>query len=237
MLFMRSKFLLALPLLAASLLAMPALPASAQSGGNTPVNVRGTIDKLSGDVLTVNSREGQKVPIKINSDVQISSVLKRSLADIKPGDYIASTSMRGTDGKLHALEIHIFPPGRKPGEGQRPYDLAPNSLMTNASVAEVANVTQGKVFTVTYKGSTDRATRACSSRAPPCSLPPRSSPTAAWSRAASRRRRTASSRRCNRPMRLPSEACRSDGNDRPASPADRVKCVGCGQSVCRRWND
>jgi hypothetical protein len=155
MLFMRSKFLLALPLLAASLLAMPALPASAQSGGNTPVNVRGTIDKLSGDVLTVNSREGQKVPIKINSDVQISSVLKRSLADIKPGDYIASTSMRGTDGKLHALEIHIFPPGRKPGEGQRPYDLAPNSLMTNASVAEVANVTQGKVFTVTYKGSKD----------------------------------------------------------------------------------
>jgi len=152
---MRFKFLLALPLLAASLLALPAFPASAQSGGNTPVNVRGTIDKLSGDVLTVNSREGQKVPIKINSDVQISSVLKRSLSDIKPGDYIASTSMRGADGKLHALEIHIFPPGRKPGEGQRPYDLAPNSLMTNASVAQVANVTQGKVFTVTYKGSKD----------------------------------------------------------------------------------
>jgi hypothetical protein len=149
---MRGKFL-ALALIAASV----AAPAFAQSSGNTATNVRGTIDTFKGDVLTVNSRDGRKMPIKLNPDVQISSVLKRSLADIKPGDYIASTSLRGADGKLHALEIHIFPPGRKPGEGQRSYDLQPNSLMTNASVTQVGNVAQssGKVITVTYKGSKD----------------------------------------------------------------------------------
>jgi hypothetical protein len=149
---MRCKFL-ALVLLAASV----AAPAFAQSGGNAASNVRGTVDSLKGDVLTVNSRDGRKMPIKLNPDVQISSVLKRTLADIKPGDYIASTSLRGADGTLHALEIHIFPPGRKPGEGQRPYDLQPNSLMTNASVTQVGNVSQsdGKVITVTYKGSKD----------------------------------------------------------------------------------
>lgn len=150
---MRGK-LLALALLCA---ASVAAPASAQSGGNRTTNVRGTIDTFKGDMLTVTSREGRKIPIKLNPDVQISAVLKRSLADIKPGDYIASTSLRGADGKLHALEIHIFPPGRKPGEGQRPYDLQPNSLMTNASVSAVGNVTQsnGKVITVTYKGGKD----------------------------------------------------------------------------------
>lgn len=150
---MRCNFL-ALALIAAAAVATPAF---AQSGGNPTVNVRGTIDTFKGDVLTVTSREGRKMPIKLNPDVQISSVLKRSLADIKPGDYIASTSLRGADGKLHALEIHIFPPGRKPGEGQRPYDLQPNSLMTNASVSAVGNVTQsnGKVITVTYKNGKD----------------------------------------------------------------------------------
>jgi hypothetical protein len=149
---MRFTFLLTLSIVTAL-----AAPAFAQSGGATPVNVRGTIDKLSGDTLTVKAREGQTVTITINPDVQISSVIKRSLSDVKAGDYIASTSLRGADGKLHALEIHIFPPDRKPTEGQRPYDLAPNSLMTNAAVSEVANVTQGqgKVFTVTYKDSKD----------------------------------------------------------------------------------
>lgn len=151
---MRAKFLTMSLFVGAVLFAAPV---SAQSGGNTPVNVRGTIDKLDGNMLTVDSREGRKVPIAINPDVQISAVLKRTFADIKPGDYIASTSLRESDGKLHALEIHIFPPGRKPGEGQRPYDLQPNSLMTNASVAEVANVSEGKgkMFTVTYKDRKD----------------------------------------------------------------------------------
>jgi hypothetical protein len=147
---MHAKFL-ALSLFAAAVMA--AAPAFAQSGDGTPVNVRGTIDKLDGDKLTVNAREGQKVTVGLNPDIRISGVQKKSLADIKPGDYIASTSMRGSDGKLHALEVHIFPPGQTPTVGQRPYDLAPSSLMTNASVAEVAKVSQGQGadITVTYK--------------------------------------------------------------------------------------
>ena len=71
---------------------------------------------------------------------------KRSLSDIKTGDYIASTSVQGSDGKL----LHFLPPGG--GKGQFAWDLAPDSLMTNATVAGVAAAPQGRVLRVTYKG-------------------------------------------------------------------------------------
>jgi hypothetical protein len=80
----------------------------------------------------------------------VTGVVKRSLSEIKAGDYIASTSVRGPDGKLRALEVHFLPPGAT--EGQLPWDLAPNSLMTNATVAGVAAAPQGQVLRVTYKG-------------------------------------------------------------------------------------
>lgn len=142
---MRSMFFAA-----ALALASFAAPAFAQSGG-TPVNIRGTIDKLDGKTLLVTTREGPKVSIALNADVAISYPVKKSLSDIKAGDFIANTSVKGADGKLHALEIHLFPPGRHPAEVQRPYDLAPDSLMTNASVGEVGSVSNGKTLTVTVK--------------------------------------------------------------------------------------
>ena len=58
--------------------------------------------------------------------------------------------MRVPDGKLRALEVHFLPPGAT--EGQLPWDLAPDSLMTNATVAGVAAAPQGQVLRVTYKG-------------------------------------------------------------------------------------
>jgi len=144
---MRSKFFLL-----ATVLASLSLPAFAQSGG-TPMNIRGTVDKLDGKTLTVTTREGPKATVTLNPDAAISYAVKKSLSDIKTGDFIACTSVKGADGKLHALEVHLFPPGRHPAEVQRPYDLAPDSLMTNATVAEVGSVSQGKTLTVTVKDS------------------------------------------------------------------------------------
>jgi hypothetical protein len=147
------KFLLAVTI--GLLLAFPAAaqgPSPAASD-NTPTRIRGTIEKLDGHALTVQSREGQQVTIGLAPDFTVLGVAKRSLGDIKAGDYVASTSVKGTDGKLHALEIHIFPEAmRGVGEGQRPTDLAPNSLMTNATVSGVTAAPQGQVLKVSYKG-------------------------------------------------------------------------------------
>jgi hypothetical protein len=140
----------------ALLLSVPAAaqaPPSPPASDGTSTRVRGAIENVDGRTLTVQSRDGQQVTIGLASDLVVVGVAKRSLSDIKAGDYVASTSVKGTDGNLHALEIHIFPEAmRGIGEGQRPTDLVPNSLMTNATVFGITEASQGQMLKVTYKG-------------------------------------------------------------------------------------
>jgi hypothetical protein len=138
------------PTLIAAIFALMAIPAQAQSPEGTPTRIRGTVEKLEGQILTVRTRAGQEVSVTLAPNFTISGVEKRNLSDIKTGDYIASTSVRGPDGKLRALEVHFLPPGA--GEGQFAWDLAPDSLMTNATVAGFAGAPQGRVLRMTYKG-------------------------------------------------------------------------------------
>jgi hypothetical protein len=138
------------PFLIGAFFALATIPALAQAPEGTPTRIRGTVKKLEGQTLTVRTPAGQAVPVTLAPNFTISGVEKRSLSDIKTGDYIASTSVRGPDGKLRALEVHFLPPGA--GEGQFAWDLAPDSLMTNATVAGVAAAPQGQVLRVTYKG-------------------------------------------------------------------------------------
>jgi hypothetical protein len=128
--------------------------ASAQpAGAATQLRVRGTVDKLDGDLLTVTAREGDKRVVQLAPDLVVSAVLKRSLADVKPGDVVGMTSVQGPDGKPHAVELHIFPKDRPPTNvGQFAWDLLPNSLMTNAPVTRVESVTGGSLVKVTYQG-------------------------------------------------------------------------------------
>jgi hypothetical protein len=141
-------------LLAAIVLTIPALPVAAQNPpGNPPVRIRGTVDKLDGHALTVKSREGQQVAVTLAPNVTVAYLVKKSLADIKAGDFVASTSVKGTDGKNHSVELRIFPEAmRGLGEGQYAWDLAPESLMTNATVSGVTDAPQGQTLKVTYKG-------------------------------------------------------------------------------------
>jgi hypothetical protein len=136
-----------------ALIAVSALAQTAPPDG-TPTRIRGTIAKLDGRTLQVKSRDGQSLVITLAPNVTIAAVVKRGLADIKAGDYVASTSVKGTDGKLHAIEVHIFPEAmRGTAEGQFRWDLVPDSLMTNATVAGITAAPQGQILKVTYKGS------------------------------------------------------------------------------------
>ena len=131
-----------------------ALPAFAQSPpASPPTRIRGTVDKLDGQNLTIKSREGQQVMVALAPNVTIGYLVKKSLADIKAGDFVASTSTKGTDGKNHSVELRIFPEAlRGAGEGQYAWDLVPESLMTNATVTGVTGAPQGQTLKVSYKG-------------------------------------------------------------------------------------
>jgi hypothetical protein len=57
------------------------------------------------------------------------------------------------DGSQRALEVLIFPEAmRGTGEGHYPWDLRPQSTMTNANVEQTVTGVDGQTLTVKYKG-------------------------------------------------------------------------------------
>jgi hypothetical protein len=128
-----------------------ALPVLAQS---PLTRIRGTVDKLDANTLTVKSRDGQTLTVALAPNFTVSGVVAKSLADIKPGDFVASTSVRGPDGKLKAIEVHILPDNLRGvvAEAQLPWDLVPDSIMTNAILAQITEAPGGHVMKVTFKG-------------------------------------------------------------------------------------
>ena len=103
------------------------------------VRVRGTIEQVDGPVLTIKSRDGDTLKVKMADDAKVVALVKATLADIKPGSFVGSTAMPEEDGRWKAVEVHIFPEEmRGTGEGDRPYDYKPKSTMTNGTVNALA---------------------------------------------------------------------------------------------------
>ena len=149
---------LARPLVAGAMLAAAILAAAAQQTP-TPTRVRGTIVGVDGDVVAVKSRSGEDVRLRMTSDIRLVGIIKISLADIKLGSFIGTTTVPGPDGRHDAVEVHVFPENmRGTGEGSRPYDLKPNSTMTNATVAEQVVGTDGQTLLIKYKDGEKKVT-------------------------------------------------------------------------------
>jgi hypothetical protein len=114
--------------------------------------IRGTIEKIDGNTLAVKSREGQNLTIKLKDGATITGVDKAMLSDIKQNSFIGITAMPQPDGTQKAIEVHIFPEARRgAGEGHRPWDLVPNSTMTNANVEQLVTAVDGPMLTMKYK--------------------------------------------------------------------------------------
>ena len=135
---------------AALLGALAASSAWAQQGQS--VRVRGNIEKVDGKTLLVKARDGAMLTLMLADNAQVVGVAKASLGDIKEGAFIGSGAMPQADGSQKAVEIHIFPEAlRGTGEGHRPWDLMPNSTMTNATVAQMVKAVEGDEITLKYK--------------------------------------------------------------------------------------
>jgi hypothetical protein len=140
---------IALAAVAVGLFVVPALAQTPPA--NPPVRIRGTVEKLDGDNLTVKARDGSDVKVALTPTTRMQNLVKKTLADVKPGDFLASTGMKGTDGKIHAIEVRIFPEAQPDGGRQFAWDLGSDSVMTNATVGTVAEAPQGKVVHVKFK--------------------------------------------------------------------------------------
>jgi hypothetical protein len=138
--------------LAAALTAFTLFGSVAWAQQPPTVRIRGTIEAVDGSMLTVKSRDGTDMKVKMTDNVTVTGVAKVAKADIKPGSYIGVTGMPQADGSQKAIAIHIFPEAmRGTGEGSRPWDLRPNSSMTNATVDQKVEANDGDTIVVKYK--------------------------------------------------------------------------------------
>ena len=139
------------PLVALAMVAASCIAAIAQQSP-APSRVRGTIEAVDGDVISVKSRSGEDVKLHMTADMRVVGIIKIALSDVKVGSFVGTTTVPGPDGIPTAVEVHVFPEDmRGTGEGSRAYDLKPNSTMTNATVAESVAGNDGHTLLVKYK--------------------------------------------------------------------------------------
>ena len=138
-------------LIAGAVVAIAATP-PAGADEQKPYRVRGTLEALETDKLTVDTREGETLDLTLKDDTRVMVVRPASLDDIKQGDYVGLTSVDSA-GKRVAISAHIFAEDlRGTAEGHVPWDLIkePNT-MTNATVAEVEEVGDQRELKVNYR--------------------------------------------------------------------------------------
>ena len=119
---------------------------------DAPVRVRGTIERVEGDVLVIKARDGAELKIALAANAMAVALIKASVSDIKQGSFVGIAAMPQADGSQRALEVHIFPESmRGTGEGHRPWDLQPQSTMTNGNVDATVAGTDGQTLMMKYK--------------------------------------------------------------------------------------
>ena len=135
-----------------ALVAALATQAIAQQPPTPTVRIRGTIEAVDGPMLSIKSRDGSDMKVKMTDNAAVFAVVKTDLSEIKSGSYIGVTAMPEPDGTQRAIAVHIFPENQRgAAEGFRPWDARANSTMTNATVAETVKGTDGQNILVKYK--------------------------------------------------------------------------------------
>jgi hypothetical protein len=138
--------------LVASLAFVSVLGTVASAQQPATVRIRGTIEAVDGATLTIKSRDGTDLKVRMTDNAAVFAVVKTSLSEIKPGSYIGVSALPEPDGTQKALAVHIFPEAQRgAAEGFRPWDLRAGSTMTNATVAETVAGTDGQNILVKYK--------------------------------------------------------------------------------------
>lgn len=119
-----------------------------------PVRLRGTIESISPGTLTLRTRSGDVVELQLAKNLTVNEVYPISLEQIQAGSYIGTAAMPQADGAQKAIAITVFPEAsRGTAEGHRPFDLLPQSTMTNATVTQVSAQASGRTLNVKFNGT------------------------------------------------------------------------------------
>lgn len=118
-----------------------------------PGRIRGQIEKADGPMLTLKTRDGGTLNVKLDEKARVAALVKASLADIKQDSFIGIAGMPEADGTIKAFSVHIFLPAQRGVVPERhgPWDAKPGSTMTNAVVGNMVTAKDGETLTVKYK--------------------------------------------------------------------------------------
>lgn len=133
-----------------SLASASAQPPAAPSG---PVRITGVVTAATDDSVTVKADDGKVTVVPLAPAWTVVVARPVDIEAIKPGSFVATANANidATSGK--SIELRIFEPGNRGGEGSRPMNQ-PGVTMTNATVQTVTKGPGGRELDVTYPGGT-----------------------------------------------------------------------------------
>ncbi len=135
-----------------------ALALTAAFGGNAfaqNTNFRGTIESFDGKMIAVKTKDGRSVSAELPENVTVAATKAFTAADIKPGMKLGVTTVKGPNGAIMAIDVRPIP--ATANVGLSPYDLAPESTMTNGTLEATAAGSNGQELTLNISTGTVKA--------------------------------------------------------------------------------
>ncbi len=122
----------------------------AQTPQNT--NIRGVVTAFDGKTVAVKAKDGSALEVALPDNLAVSGTKAITLADLKPGMSLGVTTVKRADGQIVAIDIRPIPATAR--LGLSPFDLQPNSTMTNAILDGQLVSTTGTELNLNYKDGT-----------------------------------------------------------------------------------
>jgi len=114
-----------------------------------PEPIRGTVTSIDAKSIVVKTRSGPRA-IDLTPDWTVQVTKPIAVTEIREGSFIGTAEMPQEDGSGRSLEVHVFPPGVKIGEGHYDWNLRKGSKMTNGTVGKVTAGAKGRELQVSY---------------------------------------------------------------------------------------
>lgn len=130
------------------------LLSSTAADAQAPSRIRGTIASVSGDVMQVKTGDAKTVAVQVTDKTRLVFGQPIKLPEIKPGDFLAVTSVIRKDGVLAAYDVRRFPKPVNPGH--RPFDGGDNQTMTNATLESTVQGSKGRELVLSYEGGSQK---------------------------------------------------------------------------------
>jgi hypothetical protein len=133
--------------------AISVILAASAASAQQPGRIRGEVVKVDGGMLSLKTRDGAMLNVKVDEKARVGALVKASLADIKKDSFIGIAGMPQADGSIKAFSVHIFMAAQRGKVPDRhgPWDAKPGSTMTNAYVESAVKGKDGETLTVKYK--------------------------------------------------------------------------------------